>query len=397
MSTTSINTSVKNHTKALLLGSGELGKEVAIELLRMGVYVIACDRYDNAPAMQVAQERHVFNMKDRDELKAVLDKVKPDFVIPEIEAIATDLLVELEEKEGLHVVPSAKAAHTTMNRESIRNLAAKELQVKTSPYFFASTIEEIYDHIDEVGFPCFIKPIMSSSGKGQSKVDSREDLEKAFLYAIENGRGHEKRVIVEGMVKFDREITLLTVNACDGIHFCKAIGHRQENGDYRESWQPAQIGLSVEEKAKEVAAKVVTALGGYGIFGVELFICGDEVIFSEVSPRPHDTGMVTMISQDLSEFALHVRALLGLPVGNINFISPSASAAVVCQGHGDEIIFNNLDKALALAKNTEIRIFGKPDIDGERRLAVVLNRAQNVSDAVNNAKLVRNQIEVEIK
>ncbi|MCR5084005.1 MAG: formate-dependent phosphoribosylglycinamide formyltransferase, partial [Succinivibrionaceae bacterium] len=365
-------------TTALLLGSGELGKEVAIALIRYGIKVIACDRYDNAPAMAVANQKCILNMRDPDALRDLIHKVRPDVVIPEIEAIATEVLVELEEKEGLRVVPSAKAAATTMNRESIRLLAANELGLPTSPFFFASSIEEIHQNIGRVGFPCFIKPVMSSSGKGQSKVDSEEELERAFEYACTEGRGGMQRVIVEGMVKFDCEITLLTVSACDGIHFCRPIGHHQESGDYRESWQPQQLGDDVLIECKRIASTVVQALGGYGIFGVELFICGDKVFFSELSPRPHDTGMVTMISQDQSEFDLHVRALLGYPIGSIGFIGPSASAAILGHGQGDRLEYSGIAEALSKCRSCNLRIFGKPEVRGERRLGVALARGESV-------------------
>lgn len=384
------------NTTALLLGSGELGKEVALELMRMGVHVIACDRYANAPAMQVANAHAVLNMKDKQALTDLIHKVKPDLVIPEIEAIATDALVELEQNEGLHVVPSAKAAQTTMNREAIRNLAANELNLPTSPFFFASSAEEVHANIDKVGYPCIMKPVMSSSGKGQSTIHNEEDIDIAWNKACTEGRGHENRVIVEGFVKFDREITLLTVQACDGIHFCEAIGHHQVNGDYKESWQPEPLSEEVLLECKRIAAKVVRALGGYGIFGVELFIAGNSVIFSELSPRPHDTGMVTMISQDLSEFALHVRALLGLPIGDIKFHGPSASAAVCAEGHGNSIAYSGLDAALSLTKDGAVRIFGKPDINGERRLGVVLTRADSVPEAVETAKKMREAIKIDI-
>lgn len=383
-------------TKALLLGSGELGKEVAIELIRYGIDVTACDRYDNAPAMQVAQHKAVINMRDEKELENLITTLKPDYIIPEIEAIATETLLSLEER-GFNVVPSANAANITMNREAIRTLAAEELSLPTSPYFFASDIETIKDKIHQIGFPCFMKPIMSSSGKGQSVLKSEADIEKAFAEACEHGRGGMKSVIVEGFVQFDREITLLTVNAIDGIHFCEAVGHHQVNGDYHESWQPELLSEEVLLEAKRIASGVVSALGGYGIFGVELFICGNKVIFSELSPRPHDTGMVTMISQDQSEFALHVRALLGLPIGKISFFGPSASAALLGEGKGNNITYKNLDKALAVTPSSQVRIFGKPDIDGERRLGVCLARGMSVEEAVENVKKMRSQISINIK
>ncbi len=383
-------------TKALLLGSGELGKEVAIELMRYGIDVTACDRYDNAPAMQVAQHKATINMRDAKELEDLITTLKPDYIIPEIEAISTETLVELEEK-GYNVVPSAHAANITMNREAIRTLAAEELSLPTSPYFFASTVEEIKSQISRIGYPCIMKPIMSSSGKGQSVLKSDADIEKAFAEACEHGRGGIARVIVEGFVKFDKEITLLTVNAVDGIHFCEAVGHHQVNGDYHESWQPEYLSEEVLLESKRIASSVVTALGGYGIFGVELFICGNKVIFSELSPRPHDTGMVTMISQDLSEFALHVRALLGLPIGKISFFGPSASAAVLVKGEGNKITYKNLSNALAAAPISQLRIFGKPGVECERRMGVCLSRGFTVDEAVENVKKMRSQLEFDIE
>ncbi|MCI5576422.1 MAG: formate-dependent phosphoribosylglycinamide formyltransferase [Succinivibrio sp.] len=393
----SITVDYQTHgTKALLLGSGELGKEVAIELLRYGIEVTACDRYDNAPAMQVAQHKAIINMRDPQELENLIVSLHPDYIIPEIEAISTETLVALEEK-GYNVVPSANAANITMNREAIRTLAAEELSLPTSAYFFASTIEEIKENIHKIGFPCIMKPIMSSSGKGQSVLKSEADIENAFAEACEHGRGGIKRVIVEGFVQFDKEITLLTVNAVDGIHFCEAVGHHQVNGDYHESWQPEELSEEVLLESKRIASSVVSALGGYGLFGVELFICGNKVIFSELSPRPHDTGMVTMISQDLSEFALHVRALLGLPIGKISFNGPSASAALLGEGKGTNFIFKDLDKALAVAPSSQVRIFGKPDIDGERRLGVCLTRGKSVTEAVENVKKMRSLINIDIE
>ena len=393
----SITVDYQTHgTKALLLGSGELGKEVAIELLRYGIEVTACDRYDNAPAMQVAQHKAIINMRDPQELENLIVSLHPDYIIPEIEAISTETLVALEEK-GYNVVPSANAANITMNREAIRTLAAEELSLPTSAYFFASTIEEIKENIHKIGFPCIMKPIMSSSGKGQSVLKSEADIENAFAEACEHGRGGIKRVIVEGFVQFDKEITLLTVNAVDGIHFCEAVGHHQVNGDYHESWQPEELSEEVLLESKRIASSVVSALGGYGLFGVELFICGNKVIFSELSPRPHDTGMVTMISQDLSEFALHVRALLGLPIGKISFNGPSASAALLGEGKGTNFIFKDLDKALAVALSSQVRIFGKPDIDGERRLGVCLARGKSVTEAVENVKKMRSLINIDIE
>ena len=356
--------------KALLLGSGELGKEVAIELQRYGVEVIACDKYAGAPAMQVAHRCHVFNMLDVAELRRVVELERPDHIIPEIEAIATPTLVELE-REGYNVTPTARAAFLTMNREGIRRLAAEELGLPTSPYRFASTYEEFCAAVDAVGIPCVVKPVMSSSGHGQSTIKSAADIDAAWREAQEGGRAGAGRVIVEGFVKFDYEITLLTVRSSSGTTFCEPIGHIQENGDYRYSWQPQPMAADAIAKAQDIARRVTDALGGYGIFGVELFVKGNEVIFSEVSPRPHDTGMVTMISQDMSEFALHARALLGLPVPHIRFFGPSASRAVVVEGDTDRLVFDNLEEVLR-EEGVQMRIFGKPEIKGHRRMAVIL-------------------------
>lgn len=356
--------------KALLLGSGELGKEVAIELQRLGVEVVACDKYAGAPAMQIAHRSHVLNMLDGEKLQEIIELEKPDHIIPEVEAIATPTLVELE-KEGYHVTPTATAALLTMNREGIRRLAAEKLGIKTSKYIFASSEGEFKQAVAQVGIPCVVKPIMSSSGHGQSVIKSDSDIDKAWHIAQEGGRAGAGRVIVEGFVDFDYEITLLTVRSCAGTQFCEPIGHIQVDGDYRYSWQPQAMSAASKAKAQEIAAKVTDALGGFGIFGVEMFVKGDEVIFSEVSPRPHDTGMVTMISQDMSEFALHARALLGLPVPAIRFYSPSASRAVVVEGTTDRIEFDNLQEVLS-EPGTQMRIFGKPSIDGHRRMAVIL-------------------------
>ncbi|MGM9862525.1 MAG: formate-dependent phosphoribosylglycinamide formyltransferase [Muribaculaceae bacterium] len=356
--------------KALLLGSGELGKEVAIELQRYGVEVIACDKYAGAPAMQVAHRCHVFNMLDGAELRRVVELERPDHIIPEIEAIATPTLVELEQ-EGYNVTPTARAAFLTMNREGIRRLAAEELGLPTSPYRFASTYEEFCAAVDAVGIPCVVKPVMSSSGHGQSTIKSAADIDAAWREAQEGGRAGAGRVIVEGFVRFDYEITLLTVRSSSGTTFCEPIGHIQENGDYRYSWQPQPMAADAIAKAQDIARRVTDALGGYGIFGVELFVKGDEVIFSEVSPRPHDTGMVTMISQDMSEFALHARALLGLPVPHIRFFGPSASRAVVVEGDTDRLVFDNLEEVLR-EEGVQMRIFGKPEVKGHRRMAVIL-------------------------
>ncbi|BBT80671.1 phosphoribosylglycinamide formyltransferase 2 [Aeromonas sp. YN13HZO-058] len=380
-------------TRALLLGSGELGKEVAIELQRFGIEVIAADRYPNAPAMQVAHAAHVLDMLDGNALRALVAEVKPDLIIPEIEAIATDTLAALEQ-EGVKVVPNARATQLTMNREGIRRLAAETLGLPTSPYRFAQSKEEFVAAVEAIGLPCVVKPVMSSSGKGQSVLRDLAKLDESWTYAQEGGRAGRGMVIVEGFVPFEYEITLLTVRAVDGIHFCEPIGHRQEDGDYRESWQPQVMSELALARSKEVAAKVVEALGGYGLFGVELFIKGDEVWFSEVSPRPHDTGMVTLISQDLSEFALHVRAILGLPVGTITQYGPSASAVVLREGHSQNIRYQGIGEALALVPGAQLRLFGKPEIAGRRRLGVALARADDCQDAVENAKAVAAKVEV---
>lgn len=373
----SVTTSVG--CKALLLGSGELGKEVALELQRLGVEVVACDKYPNAPAMQVAHRSYVFNMLDGEALRQVIETEKPDHIIPEVEAIATPVLVELE-KEGYNVTPTAKAALLTMNREGIRRLAAEELGLRTSPYRFASDYDEFRRAVDEIGIPCVVKPVMSSSGHGQSTIKTPEDIDAAWKEAQEGGRAGAGRVIVEGFINFDYEITLLTVRNVAGTQFCKPVGHIQIDGDYRYSWQPQAMSALALERAQAMAKAVTDALGGYGIFGVELFICGDEVIFSEVSPRPHDTGMVTMISQDLSEFALHARALMELPVPGIRFYGPSASRAIVVEGDTDRIEFENVDKVLE-EEGTQIRIFGKPEIKGHRRMGVILATADSVEEA----------------
>jgi len=365
--------------KALLLGSGELGKEVAIELQRYGVEVVACDRYAGAPAMQVAHRCHVFNMLDPVELRRVIELERPDHIIPEVEAIATPVLVELE-KEGYNVTPTATAALLTMNREGIRRLAAEQLGIATSPYRFATTREEFDLAIKEIGIPCVVKPVMSSSGHGQSTIRSAADIESAWKNAQEGGRAGAGKVIVEGFVDFDYEITLLTVRSVSGTSFCEPVGHVQVDGDYRQSWQPQPMSNVAIASAREIARKVTDALGGYGIFGVELFIKGDDVIFSEVSPRPHDTGMVTMISQDLSEFGLHARALLGLPVPSIRFIGPSASRAIVVEGDTRQIVMDNLDSVLA-EDGVQMRIFGKPEIKGHRRMGVILATAGTVEEA----------------
>ena len=370
-------------TRVMLLGSGELGKEVAIECQRLGIEVIAVDRYADAPAMHVAHRAHVINMLDGDALKALVALEKPHFIVPEIEAIATDMLIELE-SQGQHVVPCARAAKLTMNREGIRRLAAEELALPTSSYRFADSEEAFRQAVDEIGLPCIIKPVMSSSGKGQSFIRSAEQLAKAWEYAQQGGRAGAGRVIVEGVVNFDFEITLLTISAVDGVHFCAPVGHRQEDGDYRESWQPQLMSELALERAQDVARKVVLALGGHGLFGVELFVCGDDVIFSEVSPRPHDTGMVTLISQDVSEFALHVRAFLGLPVGQIRQFGPSASAVILPALKSQNLTFDNAQNAVGAG--LQVRLFGKPEIDGTRRLGVALATAETVEEAVERAK-----------
>ncbi|WP_412705029.1 Phosphoribosylglycinamide formyltransferase 2 [Aeromonas rivipollensis] len=380
-------------TRALLLGSGELGKEVAIELQRLGIEVIAADRYAHAPAMQVAHAAHVLDMLDGAALRALVAEVKPDLIIPEIEAIATDTLAQLEQ-EGVRVVPNARATQLTMNREGIRRLAAEELGLPTSSYRFAQSKEEFIAAVEAIGLPCVVKPVMSSSGKGQSLLRDLAKLDESWTYAQEGGRAGRGKVIIEGFVPFEYEITLLTVRAVDGIHFCDPIGHRQEDGDYRESWQPQAMSELALARAKEVAAKVVEALGGHGLFGVELFIKGDDVWFSEVSPRPHDTGMVTLISQDLSEFALHVRAILGLPIGTITQFGPSASAVVLREGHSQNIRYQGVGEALALVAGAQLRLFGKPEIAGRRRLGVALARGQECEEAVEKAKAVAARVEV---
>lgn len=366
--------------KAMLLGSGELGKEVAIELVRLGVEVVACDRYEGAPAMQIAQKSRTFNMLDGEALRSAIEDERPDHIIPEVEAIATHTLVELE-KEGFNVTPTANAARLTMNREGIRRLAAETLGVPTSPYRFASTEEEFKEAIKEVGIPCVVKPIMSSSGHGQSTVKSEADIDRAWHISQEGGRAGAGRVIVEGFVDFDYEITLLTVRNVAGTQFCEPVGHIQQDGDYRYSWQPQAMAPVAIEKAQEIAKKVTDALGGYGIFGVEMFIKGDDVIFSEVSPRPHDTGMVTMISQNMSEFALHARALMGLPIPAIRFYGPSASKAIVVEGDSNRVEFENVDKVLE-EPGVDIRIFGKPEVKGHRRMGVILATADSVEEAI---------------
>jgi len=379
-------------TRVLLLGSGELGKEVAIECQRLGIEVIACDRYANAPAMQVAHRSHVFNMLDPAALREVIALERPDYVVPEVEAIATQTLVELE-AEGLHVVPSARAAQLTMNREGIRRLAAETLRLPTSAYAFADDYEAFAAAVTAMAYPCIVKPVMSSSGKGQSLLRSAADLQDAWRYAQEGGRAGGGRVIVEGFVDFDYEITLLTVSAIDGIHFCAPIGHRQEEGDYRESWQPQAMSAAALASARDMAGRVVTALGGHGLFGVELFVKGDEVIFSEVSPRPHDTGMVTLVSQSLSEFALHVRAFLGLPVRQIPVLGNSASAVILARGQSQDIRYAGIAAALD-CDEVQLRLFAKPDINGQRRLGVALARGDTIEAALQKAKTAAAAVKV---
>lgn len=372
-----------NSTKVLLCGSGELGKEVAIELQRYGCEVIAIDRYDNAPAMQVAHRSYSIDMLDEKSLRSIIEKEKPNLIVPEVEAIATNVLVDLE-SEGFNVIPTARATSLTMNREGIRKLAAEELGLQTSPYRFASNKSEFDQAIQEVGIPCVVKPIMSSSGKGQSTITAEDQIEDSWQYAQEGGRAGAGKVIVEGFVEFDYEITLLTVRHKNGTSFCEPIGHVQSDGDYRQSWQPQPMTDDALSSAQKVAESITSALGGYGIFGVELFIKGDKVIFSEVSPRPHDTGLVTLISQDISQFALHSRAILGLPIPNIMQHGPCASSVILGEGHSEEISFKGVDKALN-EPDTQIRLFGKPSISGRRRLGVAVARGNSIDEAKDKA------------
>jgi len=381
-------------TRVLLLGSGELGKEVSIELMRLGCEVIAVDRYDNAPAMQVAHRSHVIDMLDGAAIRGVVEQEQPHFIVPEIEAIATDELLKLEQ-EGVTVVPTARAARLTMNREGIRRLAAEELGLNTSPYRFAGTREEYLAAVREVGLPCVVKPVMSSSGKGQSLVKQDQDIDAAWDYAQSGGRAGQGRVIVEGFVDFEYEITLLTVRHRNGTSFCAPIGHRQEDGDYRESWQPQPMNDAALVEAERQARAVTDALGGRGLFGVEFFVKGDQVWFSEVSPRPHDTGLVTLISQDLSEFALHARAILGLPVPLIEQRGPSASSVLMVKGESTDMRYGNLDEALA-QPDTDLRLFGKPEVSGSRRLGVAVARADSVERARVKANKVIAAIKVEL-
>ena len=377
----------------MLCGSGELGKEVVIELQRYGIEVIACDAYENAPAMQVADRSYVFSMLDSNELRRVIELEKPDLVVPEVEAIATDTLAEIESEGKATIIPTARATQLTMNREGIRRMAVEELGCKTSPYAFAATEEDYMAAIEKIGLPCVVKPIMSSSGKGQSTVKTQDEAMTSWKYAQEGGRAGAGKVIIEGFVDFDYEITLLTIRHVGGTSFCAPVGHIQVDGDYRESWQPAPMSASALESAQEMAAAVTKNLGGYGLFGVEMFVKNDEVIFSEVSPRPHDTGMVTMISQDLSQFALHARAILGLPIPNIEQHGPSASCALVVEGHSENVRFDNISTALA-QPDTQLRLFGKPKVAGKRRMAVALARGSDVEAARAAARKVTEEIGV---
>lgn len=389
----SIGTPLKDNAfRVLFCGAGELGKEVVIELQRLGVEVIAVDRYPNAPAMQVAHRSHVVDMLDPVALRAVIEREKPDLVVPEIEAIATPELVKME-AEGLRVIPTARAVNLTMNREGIRRLAAEELALATSPYRFADSREDYLAAVKEIGLPCVIKPVMSSSGKGQSLVRTEDQIEKAWDYAQTGGRAGKGRVIVEGFVEFDYEITLLTVRHINGVSFCDPIGHRQEDGDYRESWQPQPMTELALARSREMAAKVTESLGGFGVYGVELFVKGDDVYFSEVSPRPHDTGLVTLISQDLSEFALHARAILGLPVPVIRQLGPSASAVVLPEGESEQPVFGGLEQALA-EPDTQLRLFGKPQISGRRRMGVLLARDESIELARSKAARAASAVKV---
>lgn len=380
--------------KAVLCGSGELGKEIAIELERYGVHVVAVDKYANAPAMQVAQSSHVLSMLDGDALAKMIEEENPDLVIPEVEAIATQKLIELE-KKGYTVIPTAKATYLTMNREGIRRLAAEELGIPTSRYEFAQTEDEFNAAVERIGFPCVVKPVMSSSGHGQSVVRNESQVAEAWKISQEGGRAGGGKVIVEGFVDFDYEITLLTVRHCAGTTFLKPVGHHQVDGDYRESWQPQGMSAAAEKKAQEIAGKITDALGGYGIFGVELFVKGEDVIFSEVSPRPHDTGMVTMISQDMSEFALHARAVLGLPVPEVRFYGPSASKAIVVEGDTTEYEFQNVDKVLE-EPGVQVRFFGKPEIRGHRRVGVILATDETVEKALQKAERAYSKLKVKV-
>ena len=381
--------------KVLLCGSGELGKEVVIELQRYGVEVIALDAYPNAPAMQVADRSHVVSMLDGEALRRVIELEEPDLVVPEVEAIATDVLAELEQAGNCTVIPTARATQLTMNREGIRRLAAEELKLKTSPFLFAETEKEFFQVVEEIGIPCVVKPIMSSSGKGQSIIRKKDEIEDAWEYAQQGGRAGKGKVIVEGLVNFDYEITQLTVRHAGGTSFCEPIGHLQVSGDYRESWQPQPMSEIAMLESKRYAKEITEALGGWGVFGVELFICGDEVLFSEVSPRPHDTGMVTMISQDLSQFALHARAILGLPIPTIHNFGPSASSVILVEGESKNLSFGNLNDALS-EPDTQLRLFGKPEVKGHRRMGVGLGRGNSIKEARQKAKFVSEKVSISL-
>lgn len=385
----------KSAKKVMLCGSGELGKEVVIELQRYGVEVIALDAYANAPAMQVADRSHVVSMLDGDSLREIILQEKPDLVVPEVEAIATDVLAELEKAGEVTIIPTARATQLTMNREGIRRLAAEELGLKTSPYQFAKTEEEFKQAVVEIGIPCVVKPIMSSSGKGQSTIKKEEDIIPAWEYAQAGGRAGRGKVIVEGFVEFDYEITQLTIRHVNGTSFCEPIGHVQVDGDYRQSWQPQPMSEKAREEAREYAEAITSALGGYGIFGVELFIRRDEVLFSEVSPRPHDTGMVTMISQDLSQFALHARAILGLPIPSIRQFGPAASSVILVEGNSKNVTFGNLNKALS-EEDVQVRLFGKPEVKGQRRMGVALSRGISVEQAKEKAVKASSSVSISL-
>lgn len=395
MTQSSIGTPLSNTSKkVMILGCGELGKEVVIELQRLGVEVIGVDRYENAPGMQVAHRSHTINMLDGNALREVIELEKPDLIVPEIEAIATPTLLDLE-SEGFRVIPTARAARLTMDREGIRLLAAESLNVRTSPYCFAENQSEYDEAIEKIGMPCVVKPTMSSSGKGQSTVRSKEDALASWEYAKSGARGDADKVIIEGFVDFDYEITLLTVQHVNGCSFCDPIGHRQEGGDYQESWQPQPMSENAIKECQRIAELVTSELGGHGIFGVEFFIKGDDVYFSEVSPRPHDTGMVTLISQDLSQFSLHARAILGLPISNIRTRGPAASSVILVEGQSKSVTFKNLEKALA-EEDTQIRLFGKPEVNGERRMGVALALSDNIKNARSKALKVSETIEYEL-
>jgi len=385
----------KSAKKIMLCGSGELGKEVVIELQRYGVEVIALDAYANAPAMQVADRSHVVSMLDGDSLREIILQEKPDLVVPEVEAIATDVLAELEEVGEVTIIPTARATQLTMNREGIRRLAAEELGLKTSPYQFAKTEEEFKQAVVEIGIPCVVKPIMSSSGKGQSTIKKEEDIIPAWEYAQAGGRAGRGKVIVEGFVEFDYEITQLTIRHVNGTSFCEPIGHVQVDGDYRQSWQPQPMSEKAREEAREYAEAITSALGGYGIFGVELFIRRDEVLFSEVSPRPHDTGMVTMISQDLSQFALHARAILGLPIPSIRQFGPAASSVILVEGNSKDVTFGNLNEALS-EEDVQVRLFGKSEVKGQRRMGVALSRGSSIEQAKEKAVKASSSVSISL-